>query len=87
MSDERPEALLKSALEKIIYFEARSEQLSTDLRGSRDESERLRRELAAAAQREIALRGQVAELEVTVARSTCEREEQARVNEALRRER
>lgn len=87
LSDERPEALLKSALEKIIYFEARSEQLSTDLRASRDESERLRRELAAAAQREIALRAQVAELEVTAARSTHEREEQLRVNEALRRER
>jgi len=87
LSDERPEALLKSALEKIIYFEARSEQLSTDLRASRDESERLRRELSAAAQREISLRAQVAELEVTVARSSVEREEQARLNEALRRER
>lgn len=87
LSDERPEALLKSALEKIIYFEARSEQISTDLRGSRDESERLRRELASAAQREIALRAQVAELEVTIARSTHQREEQVRVNEALRRER
>jgi len=87
LSEERPEALLKSALEKIIYFEARSEQLSTDLQASRGESERLRRELAAAAQREISLRAQVAQLEVTVARSSVEREEQVRVNEALRRER
>ena len=87
MSDERPEALLKSALEKIIYFEARSQQLSTDLQQSRDESERLRRELSAAAQREIALRAQVAGLEVTAARSVQDREEQLRLNEALRRER
>ncbi|HEY8211172.1 MAG TPA: HEAT repeat domain-containing protein, partial [Myxococcaceae bacterium] len=87
MSDERPEALLKSALEKIIYFEARSQQLCTDLQQGRDESERLRRELSAAAQREISLRAQVAELEVTVARSALDREEQVRLNEALRRER
>ena len=87
MSDERPEALLKSALEKIIYFEARSEQLCTDVRQSREEAERLRGELSAAAQREISLRAQIAELEVKAAREGHAREEQARVNDALRRER
>lgn len=87
MSDERPEALLKSALEKIIYFEARSEQLSTDLAAARDEAERLRRALVAASEREIGLRAQLAEYEVTAARLQQERQEQTRVHEVLRHER
>ena len=87
MSDERPEALLKSALEKIIYFEARSEQLSGDLRQSREEAERLRRDLAAAAEREISVRAQLAEVEVRAARFQQDRDEQARLNDGLRRER
>lgn len=85
--DERPEALLKSALEKIVYFEARSEQLTNDLEAARSECERLKRELAAASQREIELRRQTAELEVKVNRAHLEREELGRVNEALRAER
>jgi hypothetical protein len=87
LSDERPEVLLKSALEKIIYFEARSEQLSTDLAASREEAERLRRALVAASEREIALRAQLAEYEVTAARLQHERQEQIRIHEALRHER
>ncbi|HVE82555.1 MAG TPA: HEAT repeat domain-containing protein [Myxococcales bacterium] len=87
MSNERPEALLKSALEKIIYFEARSEQLCNDLVQSRVEAERLRSELSAAAEREISLRAQVAELEVRAARAHQDREELGRLNDALRRER
>ncbi len=87
MSEERPEALLKSALEKIVYFEARSEQLQNDLLGVRSESDRLKQELAAAAQREIELRRQVAELEVRAARAQQQNGELGRVNEALRAER
>ncbi len=85
--DERPEALLKSALEKIVYFEARSEQLQNDLTASRGEADRLRADLAAAAQREIELRRVVAELEVRSQRSHAAADESARAAEALRRER
>ena len=85
--DERPEALLKSALEKIVYFEARSEQLQNDFGAARAEGERLRADLGVAAQREIELRRLVAELEVRSTRSHAKREESARVVEALRRER
>ena len=51
MSDEKPEALLKSALEKIVYFEARASQLTNDAGSSREELERTKHELAAASQR------------------------------------
>ena len=87
MSDARADALLKSALEKIVYFEARSEQVQNDLAAARADAERFKNELAAAAQREIGLRRQIAELEVTVGRGHREREELARINDALRAER
>lgn len=87
LSDLKPEALLKSALEKILYFEARSSQLSNDADNSRSELERLRADLAAASQREIELRRVVAELEVRLTRAHSEREEAARLADALRRER
>lgn len=87
MSDERPESLLKSALEKIVYFEARSTQLSNDLERAKSEAERLKAELGQAAQREIELRRVIAELEVRATRAHAEREEAARLTDALRRER
>ncbi len=83
----RPEALLKSALEKIVYFEARSQQLENDLNAVRAEADRLRVDVGGAAQREIELRRLVAELEVRATRAHAEREDSARVVEALRRER
>lgn len=85
--EERPEVLLKSALEKIVYFEARSEQLSNDLSNAQKEVDRLKGELGQASQREIELRRLVAELEVRVGRAHSEREDASRVAEALRRER
>jgi hypothetical protein len=87
VSDARADALLKSALEKIVYFEARSEQVQGDLAAARADAERFKNELAAAAQREIMLRREIAELEVTVQRGHKERQELARINEALRAER
>jgi len=87
VSDERPEALLKSALEKIIYFEARSEALHNDLATARDEASRLKAELAQASQRELELRRQLAQTEVQLTRSHREREELGRMNDALRGER
>jgi HEAT repeats len=85
--EERPEVLLKSALEKIVYFEARSEQLGNDLANAQKEADRLRQEMGQASQREIELRRLVAELEVRVSRAHSEREDASRVADALRRER
>ncbi|WP_370641891.1 HEAT repeat domain-containing protein [Myxococcus faecalis] len=87
MSDERPDALLKSALEKIVYFEARAEQLLSELGSTREEMEHLKRELAETHQRELKLRREVAELEVRVGRAQAEREESVRLTQALRGER
>jgi len=87
VSDERPDALLKSALEKIVYFEARADQLHRELEAARQEVDRLKRELAETGQREIVARREVAELEVRVNRAHTERDELARLNKALRDER
>ncbi|GMU05056.1 HEAT repeat domain-containing protein [Corallococcus caeni] len=87
MSDERPDALLKSALEKIVYFEARAQQLHGELASARDELSHLKEDLAEGHQRELDLRREVAELEVKSGRAQAEREELTRVNHALRLER
>jgi HEAT repeat protein len=87
LSDEKPETLLKSALEKIVYFEARSTQLANDLAQARSEAEHVRAELGQASQREIELRRVIAELEVRTTRAHSERQESGRVADALRRER
>ena len=87
MSDERAEALLRSALEKIVYFEARSGQLEGDAAAARAEVDRLKTELGAAASREVGLRQHQAELEVDLARAHRDREELGRVVDALRIER
>jgi len=87
LRDEHPEALLKSALEKIVYFEARSQQLHTDLAAAQGKIERLKEELGAAAQREIEARRELAELQVEVNRSRHERDELDKLNDALRAER
>ncbi|HMK74330.1 MAG TPA: hypothetical protein VK454_13375, partial [Myxococcaceae bacterium] len=87
MSDERAEALLRSALEKIVYFEARSGQLEGDAAAARAEADRLKNELGAAASREVGLRQHQAELEVDLARAHRDREELGRVVDALRIER
>ncbi|WP_375742981.1 HEAT repeat domain-containing protein [Corallococcus interemptor] len=87
MSDERPDALLKSALEKIVYFEARAQQLHGELASTRDELSHLKEDLAAGHQRELDLRREVASLEVKSARAQAEREELSRLNHALRLER
>ncbi len=78
---------MRSALEKIVYFEARSETLQADAATLRAEADALRADLAAASQREVELRRRVAELEVELGRAHREREETARVIEAMRAER
>lgn len=87
MSDERPDALLKSALEKIVYFEARAGSLTGELSSLRSEVDRLKAELASASQREIELRRELAEREVRLQRAHADREELGRVNDALKAER
>jgi HEAT repeats len=87
VSDARAEALLKSALEKIVYFEARSGQLEGDAAAARAEVERLKAELGSAAVREVELRQALAELEVNLSRTHRDREELGRTVEALRTER
>lgn len=87
VSDERPDALLKSALEKIVYFEARADQLHRELEATRQEVDRLKRELADTQQREIVVRREIAELEVRANRANAERDDMTRLNQALRDER
>jgi hypothetical protein len=87
VSDERPDALLKSALEKIVYFEARAEQLHHELTSTREAVEHLKRELTQSEQRELVLRREVAELEVRLGRMSADRDELTRLNQALRAER
>ncbi len=87
VSDARAEALLKSALEKIVYFEARSGQLEGDAATARAEVDRLKAELGAAGAREVELRQQLAELEVALGRVHRDREELGRVVDSLRAER
>ena len=87
LANERPDALLRSALEKIVYFEARSTQLQNDLSAARLEAGQLKNELASASQREIELRRENAGLQVQLHRSHQEKEEIARRSEALRAER
>jgi hypothetical protein len=87
VSDARAEALLKSALEKIVYFEARSGQLEGDAAAARAEVNRLKAELGAASVREVELRQKLTELEAVLARTHRDREELGRVVEVLRAER
>jgi phage FluMu protein gp41 len=87
VSDARAEALLKSALEKIVYFEARSGQLEGDAAAARAEVSRLKAELGSASVREVELRQKLAELEATLASTHRDREELGRVVEMLRAER
>jgi hypothetical protein len=87
VSDGRAEALLRSALEKIVYFEARSETLQADAATLRAETDALRADLASGSQREVELRRRVAELEVELGRAHRDREEAARVLDAMRAER
>jgi len=87
VSDERPDVLLKSALEKIVYFEARVEQLLHELGSTREEVAHLKQELTRSEERELGLRRELAALEVRLGRQGAERDELGRINQALRTER
>jgi hypothetical protein len=56
-----PEELLRSALEKIVFFECRVEQLESELAAARSVAERARAQAAAARGREVELEHALAE--------------------------
>ncbi len=72
---ERPEALLKSALEKVVFFECRLDQLSSDLCRANSEIERLKSEQSRATQLEIQLRQELAASESRANLAKRERDE------------
>jgi hypothetical protein len=72
---ERPEALLKSALEKVVFFECRLDQLSSDLSRANSEIERLKSELSRASQLEVQLRQELAASESRANLAKRERDE------------
>lgn len=82
-----PEALLRSALEKIVFFECRVSQLESELAGARAAAERARGDAAGAGRREIELeQALVAEKGQRAAadRRAAESEERVRLLEAER---
>ncbi len=81
---DHPETLLKSALEKVVFFECRIDQLGSDLARSEEECARLKADLAAAAQRELSLKQQLAEAEARVGDAQRERAETSSRLEASR---
>jgi hypothetical protein len=87
MSMEPPDHLLKSALEKVVFFELRIEQLERDLDGAARERDRLKQELAAAAARELIIKQEAAQAQsqlLHVGRGTDEWQARA---QALKQER
>ena len=84
---EKPELLLKSALEKIVYFEARQEQLLADSKRAITDAETLRQQLDGAKSRELELSKKLAEMELRLRHTQAERDEAFEKMETLRRER
>src|SRR3990172_9257112 len=72
---EHPETLLKSALEKVVFFECRLDQLNSDLGRAREEIDRLKVDLTQASQREVALRQELAAAEVRSGQASRERDD------------
>ncbi|MCL2259143.1 MAG: wire protein, partial [Cystobacterineae bacterium] len=84
---EKSELLLKSALEKIVYFEARQEQLLADSKRAKTETETLRQQLEHAKKRELESSKTFAEMETRLRHMQSEKNEALRKVETLRRER
>lgn len=75
---DRPDSLLKSALEKIVFFECRIDQLTAELARATDEIERLKGDLSQSAQRELALKRELADEAARVTVTARERDEALR---------
>jgi HEAT repeat protein len=84
---EKPELLLKSALEKIVYFEARQEQLLAESKHAIAKLETLRQQLECAQKREVDLSKTLAEMQLRLRHTQAERDEALEKIETLRRER
>jgi HEAT repeat protein len=84
---ERPETLLKSALEKVVFFECRIDQLGSELERAEKEIARLKNDLGEAAQREVEFKREIAAAESRAAQATRERDEALRQLEATHAER
>jgi len=63
MPSDGPENLLKSALEKVVFFECRLDQLQADLATASADRDRLKAELSLAAARELSLKQELNELQ------------------------
>ena len=81
------ETLLKSALEKIVFFECRIDQLTADLKRAEEELTRLRREAQEAAVREAKLRESLAAAAVHQSEAVRQRDAARRRSELLSAER
>lgn len=75
---DRPDSLLKSALEKIVFFECRIDQLTAELARATDDIARLKGDLAQAAQRELALKRELADESAKATLMARERDEALR---------
>jgi HEAT repeat protein len=84
---ESPDSLLKSALEKVVYFECRLDQLQRDLERSEADAAKLREDLARSATRELTLKQDLAAAQAAAAASERERSDTATQAAALRSER
>ena len=63
MPSDGPESLLKSALEKVVFFECRIEQLEADVRHATAERDHLEQELSQGAARELDLKQELTALQ------------------------
>jgi len=84
---EKPELLLKSALEKIVYFEARQEQLLADSKRAKAESETLRQQLEYARKCEMESSKTLAEMQTRLRHMQAEKDQALKKVETLRKER
>lgn len=82
-----PDSLLKSALEKVVFFECRLDQLQRDLARAESEADALRGELAQATGRELALKQRLTEVESAAASARRERDEAQSHTTAFKSER
>ncbi|MBS2028671.1 MAG: HEAT repeat domain-containing protein [Deltaproteobacteria bacterium] len=87
MASDGPESLLKSALEKVVFFECRIDQLEADLAATSAERDRLKAELSQFAARELHLKQELTELQTRYLGARRELEEEQSRNTTLRAER
>jgi hypothetical protein len=70
-----PEELLRGALEKIVFFECRVDQLQSEVAAARVQAARAREEAASSRRREAALEGELAQARAAAASAAAARDE------------